>query len=57
MQDLGAINIFKPRFNRKKVVAKKEVTLPAKTALASVYLRTKLTLFLESTAVVHTPIV
>ena len=57
MQDLGAINIFKPRLYGKKVVAKKEVTLPAKTALASVYLRTKLTLFLESTAVVHTPIV
>lgn len=37
MQHLGAINIFKPRLYGKKVVAEKEVTLSAKTALASVF--------------------
>jgi len=57
MQNLGAINIFKPRLYGKKVVAEKEVTLPAETALASVYKRKKLTLFPEPTVVVHTPIV
>ena len=42
MQNLGAINIFRPRLYGKKVVAEK-----AETALASVYKRKKLTLFLS----------